>query len=198
MSENVSPDVIRFNVVGIIHGQQTINSFYYAGTIGDVPLDDMIAAFVDQVVPPIQSCTSIAWGVLRCDAEFVKGGFTFGSQEINQSGGVSGDCLPNFVSWDFTLLRSAVGERNGYKRFAGIPESYQTDGTATGTALANLAALADAIYNPVTVSPESFVPVIRRTKVHHVSQVPPRYYDVGNVVYSKIGSQNSRKPGHGR
>jgi len=198
MPNSLATHVVRFTLVGTLFGQETINTFFYEVEDDGEDIEGEIAAFVDEVVPPIQNVASNAWGVLRVDGEYVKGGTRFGSQEINQSGNISGDCLPSFNAFDFTLLRGGVGERNGYKRIAGVPESSQTNGVATSGALVNLALLSAAMFASLTVDAATLIPVIERSVINHVPQVPPQYFTISSVVYSKIGSQNSRKVGHGR
>jgi len=198
MGQFAATHVVKFTLVGTLFSQETINTFYYGTTDAMQPIADLIAGFIDQVVPPIQTVCSNAWGVLHCDGESVLGNNDFGSQLIEQSGAISGDCLPTFVSWDFTLLRGGVGERNGYKRFAGVPESGQTNGIATGGSLVNLADLGTAIGDDLAVGGSIYTPGILRKTIHHVHQTEVKLFTISTVIYSKIGSQNSRKVGHGR
>jgi len=50
----------------------------------------------------------------------------------------------------------------------------------------------------ITDGTETYEPVIQRKFVNHIPKIPPVFYTISDVRYAKVGSQNSRKFGHGR
>jgi len=198
LPENTRAHVLKITLHGTIISEETINVFYYASATRVDPLVDVFTEFQSVVLnelPPVSTNASL---YTQVDIEEVKGGVTFDTFSISLPGTVSGEAMPPFVSWDFTYLRSGAGERNGYKRIMGVPESQQASGFATPGALANLSNVAIGMAAILATTNDEYVPVIRRGTIHHVPQNPARYYDISTVSYSRIGTQNSRKFGHGR
>jgi hypothetical protein len=192
------PYVVEIKTVGTIISEEAINVFHYASETLTNSISDMATSFEDTIleaIAPILS-TNMFWTAI--ELQFVRGSTMFGSFPITFGGAVSGDSLPPYACWDFTFVRGAALERNGYKRFSGIPESLQAYGSASSGALANLTNAAIAMQGGFATDADVWVPVIQRKVIHHVNQHPPVYYDISGVIYSKIGTQNSRKFGHGR
>ena len=198
MAENTEPYVMKVTAKGFNLDQECMNVFYYASPTFTDTVQDMLEA-LDLVIfdhlPHVMGSSSV---YLALEGEMVKGANDIGNLVVNHPGIASGEMLPPFVSWDFTYLRAGAGERNGYKRFFGLTEALQQNGGATSAALAELVLVADDLETVISGPTDVWVPVIRRTRVDRVVQIPPKYYDIGGVQYSRIGSQNSRKFGHGR
>lgn len=190
--------IYRIQMQGSIFGQQCINNFYYGSGTEPTTLDALNLDFQTNVWRHLQPMISDSYVLHEVAVQGVKGDLSFGSVAYEESGTVGGDCLPGFVSWDFTILRAGLGERNGYKRFAGVPESLQNDGNPTAGALATAIAAATYMASTISTGALLFDPVIQRDYVHKIKQNPPKYYSYSAVVFSRIGSQNSRKVGHGR
>lgn len=198
MPENTMPTVVQLTVRGVVLGQETINRYFYACADASPSLGALMDLLDTNVLSPQLTIMSSAAGFQQIDALMVKGGNTFASKVLNEVGLNSGDCLPPFVSFDFTLIRGGGGERNGYKRIAGVPESEQINGTITPGAAPSAVAAADAMAADLTGGGHTWTPVIKRTRIARIHQVTPKYYTISGVAYSKIGTQNSRKFGHGR
>jgi len=198
MPESSATHVIRFTLKGMCITVQTVNVFYYGGTTFAESTLEYLEAFRDDVIAYLAPVTTVSMEYNEIDMQMVKGSDTFDSLAVSIAGTSSGDSLPPFNSWDFTQVRAAAGERNGYKRFAGVPEGLQANGIATSAAETNLDIVADKLDNDLTVGAETWSPVIRRTRVNKVVLPFPKFYTISTVQYSKIGSQNSRKYGHGR
>lgn len=178
--------------------EDTLNVFYYGSDTFADTLDDLITQFRAVVLSTFPAFTSTQCEYQGITATMVKGGNQFAAQSFSLGGSSGGDTLPPFVSWDFTLVRGGAGERNGYKRLPGVPEGLQAQGIATAGAVANLNIAAAAMEQIIVAVTDQWSPVIRRDVVNRVVQVPPKWYDISSVQYSRIGSQNSRKFGHGR
>lgn len=190
--------IYEIKMVGAIDGQQTINVFYYGGPTAASSLGDLLNGFRDHPMAELEALLSNSWGVTQWELTHVKGGTDFGSFVTADAGSVGGDCLPPFVAWGFTYLRGGTGERNGYKRFAGVAESNQVNGIPGGSAVTNGPALALALNASITDGTTDYNPVIQREQIHGVPQHPPVHYSVSSVKFAGITSQNTRKYGHGR
>src|SRR5476651_2330880 len=191
-------NVVQLILQGTCVTEETLNVFYYGSATNLDGLPAFIAAWIAAVMTTLQSAVGTSTLYSEVSAQGERGVTSFATQPISLSGFVSGDQLPPFATWDFTYVRGGALERNGYKRFSGIPESFQQNGVATGSGPGQVAALATVLNQDIPVVLDTWFPLIRRTKVHRLAQIPPVYYDKSSVVYSKIGSQNSRKFGHGR
>jgi hypothetical protein len=199
MPANTDPYVIEIVLKGAVITEETLNVFHFASPTLTDTIADIIQAFYVALGPTLINLIGTSSVFSEVTGQFVRGSILFGSQPlVGQSGTVSGDQLPPYATWDFTYVRGGALERNGYKRFSGVPESFQANGVASGSGPANLAVLAGVLGAGFNSGTDDWTPVIKRTKIAHVTQTPPKYYSVSSVVYSKIGTQNSRKFGHGR
>jgi hypothetical protein len=198
MPEDTAPVVYQFRVTGVSISEETIANYYYSASEEVANLDSLVEPFFTTVITPQLSIMNGNAFYTRLDIVTVKGGIAFASFDFLHIGTVSGDCLPPNVSYDFTLLRAGVGERNGYKRIAGVSESSQQQGTVTSGILALCALVSAGLSANLEVGEDAYPPCIRRTKIHRVPQNPPKFYTMSGATYSKIGTQNSRKFGHGR
>lgn len=198
MPESTASNVYELVARGVILGQECINSYFYGGDAPIADLHDLLTAWISEVHNNLTPLVSVQYTVEQVDVIEVKGGNAFAIFPFVDGGLVSGDCCPPTICWDFTLLRGGAGERNGYKRFAGVPESLQLNGVGTSGAIINNNAFAPHLAASLTIVAEVYAPVIRRTKVHKVNKNPPVYYTTASATYAGIGTQNSRKFGHGR
>jgi len=198
MPELTAPYVARIITRGDVLGQEALQVWYYAAVSYDDGISAWLASFKLAVVDHLLDAMSNQAHIVTIEGQMVKGSNDFDTFNASVGGNISGDCLPPFASWDFTLLRGGGGERNGYKRIQGVPESKQVDGIATASAYADLTSLAGFMAASITVSLDEMFPCIRRTRINHAAQNPPKYFNVSDVQYSKIGTQNTRKFGRGR
>lgn len=198
MPEDTSPYAVRIRTIGDVLGQEALQVWYYTTNTAPTGVADLLTTFKADVADHLLDIMSVQSHILSIDAQYVKGAAFFGTLLVGSGGNVSGDCLPPFVSWDFTLVRGGALERNGYKRLQGVPESKQADGIATPSAFADLNSLAGFMFADLDDGTNLYHPVIRRTRINRAAQVPPKYFSISSVLYSQIGTQNSRKAGHGR
>jgi len=183
---------------GTILGQECLNVFFYGapGSNGDaIELADL---FNVNVLGYLTSAVSQAYHVNSLDVTGVQIGGDLTVLTVNADGLVSGDCLPSFVAFAYTIVRSEIGNRNGYKRFAGVPESKQIDGVATSSWITTaLIPLADALEVVLSGETTTYTPLVRSTVRNKVVLPSPEYFVYGPVAYKGIRSQVSRKVGHG-
>lgn len=197
MAISTVPYVYKLTWVGTILGQQNLNIFYYGSVAPLVSIHDILVAQKELVWNATRLIQSVQCTLDQVKLEGVKGTNVFGAVTIGEQGSVSGDCLPPYAAYGFTLVRAGVGERNGYKRFAGVPESYQSNGIGVGSVEANVPTIEAALTTEPVTEDDTLIPLVRRTRVHKVIQNPPTYWTVGSALYEGITTQNSRKFGHG-
>lgn len=127
---------------------------------------------------------------------------------ISETGGYAGsDLLPTFNAVGFRLIGDNAAVRNGQKRFAGVPESAQTNSVVTyAPFLAQLATLAVTLAAglPIGLDIDALIPVIvQRILVGSNYELPS---SAGEAVLSEVidalfnvdvTSQTSRKIGRG-
>lgn len=203
----------HYNVVlkGKWYGSQDIvNSFYFemhmdGGTlVGD---DDELAnigeRFWDAVSPELLAVTgdSVTYNtidVFKADGADVgaSGFYTIPSGE--GTGLIAGESLPPFVTWTFQYTRPDANFRHGYKRFAGVPETWQNGGNILSDKLDEMAALAAALNSDIKLNDALInAPYIEAALVQRQKNGQPVdpdvWYKPSTVVYKKIGSQNTRK-----
>lgn len=198
MPQVVGGSVVEIVLNGVTFSQQTINRFFYQSITFTDPINELIDVFDTVVVSYLTTIMNANAGFTSIVAQTVQGGSQFGSKSVVENGIGGGDMLPTFVALDFTYVRGGALERNGYKRFAGIGEASQAQGVPNSSYVAVINAGITALSQELLTTGDTWEPVIRRTRVNRVPQVPPKYYNVSSVIFSKIGSQNSRKVGHGR
>lgn len=189
--------VYRITWKGTILGEAAYNVFYYGSSADAADLNALLVAQKEAIWNVLQPILSTKATLEEVVGEGVKGATKFSSIVPAEIGSVTGDCLPPYAAYGFKLNRDGVGERNGYKRFAGVPESLQNDGHPTGTVTANAPTIEAALSADLTVGDETWEPLIRRTRVHKVVQNPPTYWIMGPAVFTGITTQSSRKYGHG-
>jgi len=121
-----------------------------------------------------------------------------------------GESLPPFVCWTFKYLRPNATFRHGFKRFAGVDEDAQLDGfpaSSIATPLANVAAALEGTLHAYTIDTDgnpdtsisgaTAVPVILQKIINGDPISPINVGLVSDVVFDRIGTQNSRKYGVG-
>jgi hypothetical protein len=199
----LSRPLIRFTLQGTTLGQRTINTFFYR-ILDEItqPLNAYANAFEDALEPVLTLVTTGAATFETLElAEVLQNGLVgrVFQTSLGWFGTVTGDALPPYAAWAFQLLvaNRVAGERNGAKRFSGVPEIFQAEGLANAAALIALGDLAFMLQDTIPVGGETMVPVV-------VTRVPgsdPVVYDndrgVSSAIYSSLSTQNSRKFGVG-
>lgn len=209
---------LEFKLVGEFNGaQETNNVFHYkesGGTSGTLDqyangLMNLIETFIYPITSVVQRYIRIDASILDADGELVNGESVF-FPSANDNGVVTGESMPPFVTWTYKYVRPDATFRHGFKRFAGVAESQQNSGFPDSGALSvlNAAAVAlgdlvpgmtvDVDGNPdAEVTDVGMVPVILQRIINGDPISPVNVGEVGSVVFSKIGTQNSRKYGVG-
>jgi hypothetical protein len=104
--------------------------------------------------------------------------------------------LPPYATMTFRLIRETLATRNGYKRFAGVPENIQQNGVYIGSE-AFLTPIEEALAADIQPAPSIiplFAPVIVR---RGASGTIEAVNNIGASDFRGIGTQNTRKIGRG-
>jgi len=199
MAENERYELV---LEGTCEGQPTRNVFYYLQTNGVADAaQELIDAFMNDVLQAVRATVTTATIYTNIFCKNLDNLEDFASFTISpsQAGNVDADTLPPFVCWSYIYRRATLAVHNGWKRFAGVPETFQDGGVAAGGGTsALLVAVADSLEDALSnVAGDSFNPVImRKTRVPATG--PLDHYDYeefpcAGVDYVHIGTQNTRK-----
>ncbi len=199
----VTGDLIRITDQQTLLGQQVLNVYFYRVNETTTLTGDYLAViggwFVPNVVTPVAAMQEVHLSHNSLFLENLSNGVDIESYTTGLPilGAATGDdCMPPFVSYGYQLLREERNTRNGYKRFAAVPESLVTDGVYIGsmTPIHTIEAAlgADIVLGII----HALAPVI----VKHPVSVPAGAYIFSNIsagIFKGIGSQNTRKFGRG-
>lgn len=192
-----------------LDGPECRNVFYYKQiTPGGVSegADALLAAFQTGLYPDIDAIQNVVINTREIRVENIVAGFdnavaTFGvGTEVGQRGG---ECLPPYAAWAFKLHRLSTAVRNGQKRFAGVSESDQVNGIATGTIIPLLNACAsslDKILGGPVPDTATYQPRIFRA-AREEDTIPAKIipallqadFDIADASFTGVSTQNSRK-----
>jgi len=194
-------DIVRLTLRGQTANQEIVNVFHWRQeNAGTLVLEDLQTEFLDNILSPVSviCSSSMLWSRMTWE-HLVDGGiFHDVVLESPSNGAVTGDQLPPNVCYTFTYLRTVRGHRNGYKRFAGVPESWQNGGELSAGHATEIGNVATALSTPlVTVASVTFKPGIMHSVQNGQPVVPPVFQAIDVVFFSGIGTQNTRKIGRG-
>lgn len=192
-------DFLRITMRGTLFDQTILNVFYYrvvsiTGFSNDgyqAILDEFEANVWDNVRPIISS----DYTLLDNAVQNVTNEIDILTQNVNQAGSVLVGSLPSYVCYTFRLQRETVATRNGYKRFAGVPESLVTGNNYIGS-LASLVAVQDGLKADLISGVAGLAePVIMKRPLPSPVPSSHPYASIGGSDFRGIGSQNTRKGG---
>lgn len=192
-------DVYEVRAEGTLSGIQCINTFHFkvTGVGSDIGFlsGNLITAFAAPTVSiaaKLIAVVSTQYNLSKIVAfnyadpsdftEYLTGGI---------AGLVTGDRLSSFNAWGFRYARNAIGERYGYKRFAGVAESDVQGQVPTAGAITRLNALAAVLPGIATSGGTSFTAFIAKRPL--VIGVNPLGQPSFSAAFIRITTQNSRK-----
>jgi len=184
-------------------GQQVLNVYYYrvngVTPLADPYLEAMSNWFETTVLPAVIAIQSDALSHVSREWRNLTNGADLYTNTSVVPGGISTPSAgnsPSYVSAGFILRRESLVTRNGYKRFAGIPES-QIMGNTWVQSPTEIAALEEALASDIFVS---LVTIAEPVIVKRPIVVPVTEYDyasIGSAQFRGLGTQNTRKAGRG-
>jgi hypothetical protein len=187
------PYVWKVTIGGELYGQNTDNVFFYGSSSVGANALDIINAWEASILPTWQDAVSDDYHFLTIDVDAVQGATDFEHQGIGVDGLVLEPAEPRFIAYAFRFNRQLVGERNGYKRVAGIPDSYVDNGVLDGTGIAVSNALAAKFDDALVTAGHTYVPLIQRRQHLGAPVVPPEYYTFAVCSALGVTTQNTRK-----
>jgi hypothetical protein len=200
-----SSDVLRLTLCGTVFTEQACNVFFYLINIGSgsPTLEDVLEGFRTVVLPSILDIQSQDVEYDTAEADNLTNGIDFGTDPLYAgiTGNVSGEALPPYAAWAFTLERASKLTRNGAKRFAGVPESAQQDGVVTAGFNPTLVTAATAIGTSFAYSNAqgafSAFPLIVGVDTTGQRDLSRVQIPTGAVANAVVSTQNTRKFGRG-
>lgn len=111
-----------------------------------------------------------------------------------------GDVLPPYDCVALFYVRTTRASRNGWKRFAGVPEAHQNDGILDGTIITSWDGVAAYLLGPhsSSVATLSMVPYIWRRPKVGPPPVAQAFFPVSSIeVRNAVTTQNTRKYNRG-
>lgn len=193
-------DIAQIKLAGSYLGQDVYNVFhYYCEGASTDPKESqhIIDAFDDSVLFDLMPLLQSAYSVVSVECYNIRLPSDFdvraGILLTNNVGSATGAPAPSWLTYTFKYDRVAVGQRHGYKRFAGVTEDYINGNEITGSGITKSGVLANTLdAGLVTATGGAFVPFIAKRPI--VLGTNPAGYRSGGVIFNSIGSQNSRKP----
>lgn len=193
-------DIFQLTVRGSYLGVATYNVFHYklisTGTTPSVSVPhELVDQFDEQVVPKWMALLTEEWisNQQRCI------GLREGTEYLDAAGFVGGlattdpdENEPTFVTLTYRYLRTSVLQRYGYKRFSGIHQQDIAGNTIDVGAVDASDELAAELQATLTSDANwIFRPFVASRPINLGSN--PSGYEVFNVVFNGVGTQNSRK-----
>jgi hypothetical protein len=198
MAEVFGP-AYQLTINGTIFDQPFSNVFYYVVLEGDgFDADNVGSAFKIGILPNIGGVQNVAVEYTDMVILGIRDSHDIATIDISDNAGiVSGDCLPPYAAWSFMISRDSTQMRNGYKRFPGVSESWQTNGeVATGTPDEDMEALAETLHSHLEISGDLIgVMTVPRRQFHGTPVDPVQYWEGADVIFKGISTQNTRKFG---
>lgn len=208
-------DVVRVEAKGNFNLRQEIHNVFYYNVITlptspDVNTLEWIGAgFWYHLFTPLMDCLNAAIQYTAVEVSLIdKTTFTAVNAETytvdgaHDTGNVSGESLPAFVTWGFKYIRPSLNFRHGWKRFSGVSESHVVGDFPTGAAVTLLNTLATALNGDIAFADPTvwgdtgsgvLHPLVLRTERGGLDVRPIQYDEPLDVVFNKVGTQNSRK-----
>lgn len=192
-------DFLRITVTGDMFDQTILNVFYYrvvslTGFTND-GYEALADDFQSKVISPVRLATSSDYVFRDMLVQNVTNEIDIYTETLNLAGQQLLSALPSFVCYTFRLQRESVFTRNGYKRFAGVPESFVTGNEYVGTQtlIDNIAA---GLYADLTSGLALLAePVIMKRPLPTPVPSSHPYSSIGGADFRGIGTQNTRKGG---
>lgn len=203
-------DVYQVVDKGVLQGQECLNVYFFQ--VQDIATAhnaaEVTAAYIAQTLPLVKTMQESGFVHTEVKATNLFDPSDVHTEAISVPGTAAfgADLLPIFAAVGFTEVGANGAVRNGSKRYSGLDEGIQVDGTITnGTFITQANLVADQLFNPLTVGIlDVFIPIIiKRLLVGSDYVLPDNLADavVSQIVdatfHALLTSQVSRKVGSG-
>jgi len=196
-------DLIRITDKQTYLGQQVLNVYFYRVSDTTPLIGDYLQTFSDSFQDVVLAdVVPLQLAALEHTSLYIEN-ISNGVDILEDTTGfpISGDVetgsgMPPYVSYGFQLVRESRVTRNGYKRFAGVPETFTSNGVYDGNPTL-IAALEDALGSDFQAGIATYAaPVIPKRPIA-VPVGTYEYADISSGLFKGIGTQNTRKFGRG-
>jgi len=193
-------DVYQIKLSARYLGVQTLNVYYYKLIDAETGATDVGVAWHNQVEPSLLQIVTPGFALIQREVVNLNDLSDYDVHAYDPSvtkGDRAGENAPPFVTWSFRFYRSTKECRNGSKRYAGVSEADMQDGAAIGSIIPRLTIHAASLQDELAagLTPAALKPVIHRS----IGPLPGQYdtFDIRDVGFVGIGTQNTRKFGRG-
>lgn len=179
-----------------LHGQEMFNVFHYAMTQPPANLNQavpLVDGFIADVVPDIKAVMSQEVSFGTVEAYFYENPAQYDIQDAGGNGNSNNEAATSIVTLGFKYRGNYPGQRPGFKRFSGVPETNVQGYVITpATYVLVVDALAARLESGILNDGAFYIPVVATGS--KVLGVNPDAFTPQGVAYNGVGSQVSRKP----
>ena len=193
MSAPITNKVWSLRLIGNAGGKPMNNVFFYQNFGGGGTAAQLLVAFYQDVLPFVLAITSLDAEYTDIQTNGVQIATDFAASAFSDNGTASAGIEPRMVALGYRYNRLDNTDRNGYKRFGGLPDDIWISGqidTAYTTDVANLRAACESV---ITEGGQNFAPCMQRRQKNNVVLTTPEFYNFLSVSTQGITTQNSRK-----
>ena len=188
--------LIRVTLSGTYLGNNWANVYYYwnadAGTVMQkVLLADSFNAQVANRLATLMSDKVTLDQILIQDVLGITNDWA--QPPTDTTGNLTGDALSRFVCFVYRYTVFNKETRVGFKRYVGVVEGDQADGSLTPTALSRNQAEESSFFQPITNTTQSYQPVIYGGPTPSQPMRSVVNVVTGITALQTLSTQNSRK-----
>lgn len=197
-------DLIQITDFQTYLGQAVLNVYYYrivaALGITDAGYTAMLEWFEENVVTPVSEIQSEFLLHDTLELRNLSNGLDIATliTGVNGTGTSADSALPSYVTVSYKLVRESLATRNGAKRFGGIVEEHVEGNTwelaGSSFDLAIAEALAMDYEAGLALVAE---PIIVKRPIDVPVGTTYTYSSIGSAIFTRLGTQNTRKAGRG-
>lgn len=178
----------------VMQDQDMMNVYYFRQENGSDGAQALAEAFEQVILPNIVAIqhSSVTHTEIEVINVFDEEDFYSLALTSGNVGERTGEVLPRFNAWGFTILRATRLVRNGSKRIAGIAEGDILNGVPAGGFLSTLNGYADALAATLEDSNGNAWD-LKIPKGPWVGATVPLAMPISGVIFAQATTQNSRK-----
>jgi hypothetical protein len=206
-------DIVQFKQFQTMSGQTILNVFNYqvgGGTIAEPSAyNELAKGFFTLASEQIRAQQNVGISHVRCIVEEL-GALEYGDfvPPVPLPGTVAGESLPVFNAVSVQYVRSSKITRHGWKRFAGVPETFSSGNALTPGAITAWNAIILNLMNPAGITVDQYdvedniIGEVFMRPVIVGQPVPPSdliriQVPASVAVRPNLTTQNTRKIGRG-
>ena len=180
-------------LVAGLYGAEINNIWFYGNANSTGDAGDLSLAFQQDVLPSIMAIQSEDLVYASIEIQGVRNTTVLYSNTLTVNGDVASAADPAFLAWSYRMNRQGVGERHGFKRFAGCPDAWIVDGTYDPSHATEFTAVATALAAEIDQGFAHYVPLIKQVTEVEVPENPISYHTFLTAAFRGVSTQNSRK-----